>query len=97
MHGVNVLSHVSPHFVNAVGDLIGSPLVRYSALGGILFEVIPFAAGGPFVVHVERDGPAWLVICRDHGWLHGDRHQANAEAVAIACGFGVHARTAASP
>jgi hypothetical protein len=34
--------------------------------------------------------------CRDHGWLHGDRHEAHSEAVAIACGFGVSARTAAS-
>jgi hypothetical protein len=59
-------------------------------------QILPFPPRGPFVVRVEREGAAWLVICRDHGWLHGDRHAANAEAVEIARGFGVPARTAAS-
>jgi hypothetical protein len=57
-------------------------------------KVIPFPARGPFIVRVEREGVAWLVICRDHGWLFGDRDAANAEAVSVASGFGVSARTA---
>ena len=32
---------------------------------------------------------AWLVICRDHGWLHGSRLEALAVASTIARGFGV--------
>jgi hypothetical protein len=62
-------------------------------------QVLQFPARGPFTVYVEREREgtgAWLVNCRDHGWLHGDRHEAHSEAVAIACGFGVSARTAAS-
>ena len=59
-------------------------------------EIIHFPDRGPFVVRVEREGQAWFVICRDHGWAHGDRHEANADAVEIARGFGVPARTAAS-
>jgi hypothetical protein len=51
--------------------------------------VIPFPPRGPFAVIVERAGPAWLVIVRQHGWLHGDRRKAIAEAREIARGFGV--------
>ena len=52
-------------------------------------SVIPFPQRSPFVVRVEREGPAWLVVCRDHGWLHGDRSAAIADANTIARGFGV--------
>ena len=49
------------------------------------------------IVRVEREEPGvWLVVARDHGWLHGDRQQANSEAIDIARGFGIPARTAAS-
>jgi hypothetical protein len=24
----------------------------------------------------ERDGGGWLVLARDHGWIHGDRRSA---------------------
>jgi hypothetical protein len=27
-----------------------------------------------------REAEAWLVVCRDHGWLHGSRAEARAEA-----------------
>ena len=29
--------------------------------------ILPFPF---FHVRIVREGPAWLVICRDHGWLH---------------------------
>jgi hypothetical protein len=48
--------------------------------------IIPFP--GPFPVVVCREGPAWLVICRDHGWLHGSSTSAKLEAGEIAAGFG---------
>src|SRR4029453_10913285 len=52
-------------------------------------RVIPFPQRAPFAVRVEREGPAWLVICRNHGWLHADHCDAVNQATAIARGFGV--------
>jgi hypothetical protein len=52
-------------------------------------RVILFPQRAPLVVRVEREGPAWLVTCRNHGWLHGDRSAAIADANTIARGFGV--------
>lgn len=57
-------------------------------------QIIPFPPRGPFTVHVEREGAAWLVICRDHGWLHGDRRKAIFDAIEIASGFVVALRVA---
>lgn len=55
----------------------------------MIAQIIPFPPRGPFAVHIERDGAAWLVVARDHGWLHGDRRNALAEAQSAAAGFGV--------
>jgi hypothetical protein len=52
-------------------------------------RILPFPLRGPFAVRIEREPPAWLVICRDHGWLHGSREAALADAKRIAAGFGV--------
>ena len=57
-------------------------------------RVIPFPARGPFDVTVEREDSAWLVIVRDHGWLHGDRQSAIKDAKRLAEGFGVAIREA---
>lgn len=57
-------------------------------------NVIPFPPRGPFAVRIERAGPAWLVICRDHGWLHAGYREAIEEAKAIARGFGVVVKVA---
>jgi hypothetical protein len=43
----------------------------------------------PFAVEVMREYPAWLVRCRDHGWLHGSRQEALADVRAIAAGWDV--------
>ena len=51
--------------------------------------IITFPQRAPFVVRVEREGPAWLVTCRSHAWLHGSHHEAITDAKAIARGFGV--------
>jgi hypothetical protein len=61
-------------------------------------QIIPFPSVAPFSCYVEidRSGGGYLVICREHGWAHGDRNAANADAVEIARGFGVPARTAAA-
>jgi hypothetical protein len=33
-------------------------------------------AGAAVLVCQERGGAGWLVLARDHGWLHGDRRAA---------------------
>jgi hypothetical protein len=48
-------------------------------------RIIPFPARGPFAVHVVREEPAWLVICRDHG----SYQEAIREARELARGDGV--------
>jgi hypothetical protein len=52
-------------------------------------RILKFLERGPFNVRVEREDAAWLVICRDHGWLHGSRDTALVDAEQIARGFGV--------
>jgi len=44
---------------------------------------------GRFSVRIKREGQAWLVVCRGHGWLHGSLRDALADAGEIALGFGV--------
>ena len=51
--------------------------------------IINFPVRGPFLVRIEREAEAWLVICRSHAWLFGSRHAAMTEANGIARGFGV--------
>jgi hypothetical protein len=36
-------------------------------------EIINFPPRAPFAVYVKRIETCWVVLCRDHGWLHGDR------------------------
>jgi hypothetical protein len=51
--------------------------------------IIRFPDRGPFIVRIEREGCAWVVICRHHGWIFGSRTEAVADARMLACGFGV--------
>ncbi|MGA7737352.1 MAG: hypothetical protein WCB22_18195 [Pseudolabrys sp.] len=51
-------------------------------------QIIPFPPRAPFAVRVQPDDDGWLVVCRSHGWLHGNRLAALADANAIAQGFG---------
>jgi hypothetical protein len=44
----------------------------------------------PFLfVRIAREHPAWLVICRDHGWLCGSHAEAAADARWLASNHGV--------
>lgn len=52
-------------------------------------QLLPFPPRGPFAVYVKRIETCWLVLCRDHGWLHADRRDAITDANSIAAGFGV--------
>ena len=47
-------------------------------------SILEFPARRYSVIRVEREGPAWLVIVREHGWLHGSRQDALAEAGELA-------------
>jgi hypothetical protein len=55
-------------------------------------QIIPFPQRGPFSVHILRDGEAWLVVCRDHGWLHSNINDAIDDAAEIADGFAVQVK-----
>jgi hypothetical protein len=52
-------------------------------------RIIAFPPRGPFDIVIAREGAAWLVIVRGHGWLHGDRHTAIREARWLAQNLGV--------
>ena len=52
-------------------------------------RIIPLPPRGPFAVRIMREGAAWLVVCRKHGWLFGSRREALREAADVARGFGV--------
>jgi hypothetical protein len=51
--------------------------------------IINFPERGPFAVRISREDSAWIVVARDHGWLHGSRHEAQADAERIAGSYGV--------
>lgn len=40
-----------------------------------------------FAVRVIRDGKEWLVVARQHSWVHADRNDALRDASEIAAGF----------
>lgn len=52
-------------------------------------QIIPFPPRGPFEVAVSSAADGWLVVCRSHGWLHGDQQQAIRDAQFVAETFGV--------
>jgi hypothetical protein len=58
-------------------------------------QIIPFPQRGPFVVSVEAGEDGWLVLCKSHGWLHGNFREAFLDAKNIAAGFGVAVEVAA--
>ena len=61
-------------------------------------RILQFPPRGPFTVRVERQHEgAWLVVCRQHGWLFGSRREALADATEIAAGFGVAVYAERSP
>jgi hypothetical protein len=47
----------------------------------------PRTAGAIFICE-ERDGDGWLVLARDHGWLHGSRSDALEDAAWLASNLG---------
>ena len=55
-------------------------------------KIIPFPRPWPFVVEVRDVGSAYLVVAKDHGWLHGYRRDAIKDAEYVASTFGVGVR-----
>jgi hypothetical protein len=55
----------------------------------MMADILRFPQRGPFAVTICREDEAWLVVARDHGWLHGSHREAVADAEQIARGFGV--------
>jgi hypothetical protein len=51
-------------------------------------RIIEFPPRRSFSVRIMREDRAWLVVCREHGWSHGSRDAALADANEIAEGFG---------
>jgi hypothetical protein len=58
--------------------------------GGVLR--FPLRQTGAILICKERDGAGWLVCARNHGWLHGDRRSALADAQWLANNFGLPVR-----
>jgi hypothetical protein len=54
--------------------------------------VIQYPKRASFEVLIMREGEAWLVLARDHGWSHGDRTDALTDARWLAENFGVGIR-----
>ena len=59
-------------------------------------RVIRFPARRGACDWVTREGPAWLVVAREHGWLHGDYHAALADARWLSENLGLPIRRAAA-
>jgi hypothetical protein len=47
-------------------------------------------------IWILRDGPAWLVLAREHGWLFGSRQEADREAGWLRSNLGLPVRAVTS-
>lgn len=59
-------------------------------------RIVRFDAPHATAVWLAREGAAWLVLARDHGWLHGDYYSALTDARWLAENLGFVVRRAAS-
>jgi hypothetical protein len=59
-------------------------------------HIIRFPSQHTACVWLAREGPAWLVLARDHGWLHGDYASARADALWLSKNLGLAVRRAAN-
>lgn len=57
-------------------------------------RVVRFDARRSAAVWLAREGAAWLVLARGHGWLHGSYHEALADAVWLSENLGFVVRRA---
>jgi hypothetical protein len=59
-------------------------------------RVIRFEPRRSTAVWLVRQGAAWLVLARGHGWLHGDYYDALADAVWLSENLGFVVRRASA-
>jgi hypothetical protein len=57
--------------------------------------VVRFPMRRSAAVWIARDGPAWLVLAGEHGWISGSREEADREALWLAQNFGLPVRAVA--
>jgi hypothetical protein len=57
--------------------------------------VVRFPARQSLAVWIMREGPAWLVVALEHGWLFGSHNEAEAEARWLSRNLGLPIRSAA--
>jgi hypothetical protein len=55
-------------------------------------DVISFPMRRSLAIWITRDGPAWIVLAGEHGWLHGSRDEAAADARWLARNLGLPLR-----
>jgi hypothetical protein len=51
-----------------------------------------FPARRSLAVWITRDGPAWLALAGEHGWLHGSREEAECDAQWLGQNLGLPVR-----
>jgi hypothetical protein len=59
---------------------------------GPMGTIVPFPARRATCVWILRQGAAWLVLARDHGWLHGNYDAALADAYWLGRNLGLVVR-----
>lgn len=59
-------------------------------------RILPFPARHTACVWLMREEPAWLVLTRSHGWLHGSYEAALADARWLARNLGLTVRHASA-
>jgi len=60
-------------------------------------EIIRFPARQGARIWLMREGAAWLVVARGHGWLHGNYNDAFSDAVWLAENLGLAVRKHVEP
>jgi hypothetical protein len=59
-------------------------------------DIIPFPKRRSLAIWITREGPTWLVVAGDHGWLHGSREEADRDAEWLGRNLGLPVREAAA-
>lgn len=58
-------------------------------------SVLNFPLRRSVAIWITREGPAWLVLAREHGWLFGSHSEAEVEARWLAANLGLPIRNVA--
>jgi hypothetical protein len=64
----------------------------YNARTSSRNDVYRFPPRRSAAIRIVGDGAAWLVLAREHGWLHGSRAEAIADAQWLALNLGIPVR-----